>query len=278
MDHMAILGDTLEEIAGDKAGIVKREIPVVVSPQRPEALAVVLNAAEEEEAPVIQVGKDLSWELREADSTGQSAVIRGRLNDYDVRIPLLGSHQLENAVTAVGIAEVLKDSGWQITLDSIRKGLSRVSWPCRLEVLARQPLIVSDGAHNVYSMETMLNSLRQYFEYNRLLVVAGFSRDKSVGGMAEALSPMSDIAIATRSRHPRSMAPNALAGLLRQAGVKCTGESRSVAEALEMARREAGPDDLILVTGSLFVAAEAREEVLGIEAELYPDLLPPDLR
>ena len=278
MDHMAILGDTLEEIAGDKAGIVKREIPVVVSPQRPEALAVVLNAAEEKEAPVIQVGKDLSWELREADSTGQSAVIRGRLNDYDVRIPLLGSHQLENAATAVGIAEVLKDSGWQINSDSIRKGLSRVSWPCRLEVLARQPLIVSDGAHNVYSMETMLNSLRQCFEYNRLLVVAGFSRDKSVDGMVEALTPMADMAIATRSRHPRSMAPNALAELLKQMGIECAGQSRTVAQALELARREAGPDDLILVTGSLFVAAEAREEVLGIEAELYPDLLPPDLR
>lgn len=278
LDHMAILGDTLQEIAGDKAGIVKREIPVVVGPQRPEALGVVLRAAAEKEAPVIRVGNDLSWELREADSTGQSAVIHGRVNDYDVKIPLLGSYQLENAATAVGIAEVLKDKGWQISAESIQEGLSRVSWPCRLEVLARQPLIVCDGAHNVYSMETMLKSLRQYFEYNRLLVVAGFSRDKSVGGMVEALRPVADMAIATRSRHPRSMAPNAVADLLRQTGVKCLGQSGTVAQALQLAREEAAPDDLILATGSLFVAAEAREEALGIEAELYPDLLPPDLR
>ena len=278
LDHMAILGDTLEEIAGDKAGIVKREIPVVVGPQRPEALGVVLKVAAENEAPVIRVGKDLSWELREADSTGQSAVIHGRVNDYDVKIPLLGSYQLENAATAVGIAEVLKDKGWKISVESIREGLSRVSWPCRLEVLARQPLIVCDGAHNVYSMETMLKSLRQYFEYNRLLVVSGFSRDKSVGGMVEALRPVADMAIATRSRHPRSMAPNAVADLLRQTGVKCLGQSGTVAQAVQLAREEASPDDLILATGSLFVAAEAREEALGIEAELYPDLLPPDLR
>ena len=237
-----------------------------------------MNAAEEKGAPAIRVGEDITWELIEADSTGQSALIHGRLDSYNVRIPLLGSHQLENAATAVGIAEVLKSNGWQISERSIRKGLSRVSWPCRLEVLGRRPLIVSDGAHNVYSLETMLGSLRQYFQYDRLLVVAGFSRDKSVGGMVEALSPVADMVIATRSRHPRSMAPTAQADLLRQAGVKRSRQSDTVAEALDLARSEAGPDDLILVTGSLFVAAEAREETLGIEPELYPDLLPPDLR
>ncbi|MDE2842909.1 MAG: bifunctional folylpolyglutamate synthase/dihydrofolate synthase, partial [Chloroflexota bacterium] len=276
MDHMAILGDTLEEIAGEKAGILKQGIPAVVGPQRPEALAVVLDAAKEKGAPVVQVGEDLTWELIEADANGQSALIHGRLDNYCVKIPLLGSHQLENAATAVGIAEVLIGKGWQISDRSIRKGLAQVSWPCRLEVLDRRPWMVSDGAHNVYSMETMLHSLRRYFQYDRLLVVAGFSRDKSVGGMAEALSPEADMVIATRSRHPRSMAPKSLADLMRQAGIQRTGQSDTVSQALELARGEAGPNDLILVTGSLFVAAEAREEALGIEPELYPDLLAPD--
>jgi len=278
MDHMAILGDTLEEIAEEKAGILKQGVPAVVGPQRPGALAVVLDAAEKQGSPVVRVGEDLTWELVEADSTGQSALIHGWLDDYNVRIPLLGTHQLENAATAVGVAEVLKSEGWQISERTIRKGLAQVSWPCRLEVLDRQPQTVSDGAHNVYSMETMLSSLRRYFQYDRLLVIAGFSRDKSVGGMAEALGRLADMVIATRSRHPRSMAPTALADLMRQSGIQCTSQSDTVAQALELARGEAGPDDLILVTGSLFVAAEAREETLGIEPELYPDLLPPDLR
>ncbi len=278
LDHMTILGDTVEEIAADKAGIIKPGVPVVVAPQVPGALEVIVGAAEEKRAPVMQVGRDVTWKFLGQVKGGQKAEINGLRGRFTANIPLLGRHQLENVAVAVGIVEALTGMGYTISRPDIVKGLMRVGWPCRLEVLARDPFVVCDGAHNVYSMETMLSSLREYFDFERLLLVVGFSRDKSVEGMVDALAPHVDLAIATRSRHPRSMAPSSLAKLLRDSAIGDVRQVEDVCGALELARKEAGSRDLVLATGSLFVAAETRETVLGIEPEIYPDLLPPDLR
>ena len=278
LDHMAILGDTVEEIAADKAGIIKEGVPLVVAPQCPEALGVIIEASLECHSPTVLVGKDVTWQNGDADLYGQRLHVKGRLGSYEFRCALLGRHQLENAATAVSIVECLKEQGHKISPDDITQGMSRVNWPCRLEVLAREPAIVADGAHNVYSMETVLASLREYFDFQRLITVTGFSRDKSVAGMVEALAQVSDMAIATRSRHPRSMAPSTLSKLMEETGIREVGQADDVSTALQMALEEAGTGDLILATGSLFVAAEVRESILGIEPELYPDLVPPDLR
>lgn len=281
LDHMAILGDTVEEIAADKAGIIKPGVSVVMAPQSAGALEVILEIAEEKQAPVVLVGRDIIWKSEGRDprrNGAQVAEITSLRGSFRPIIPLLGRHQLENVAMAVGVVEALAGKGYTITLPDIVKGLMRVKWPCRLEVLDRDPLVICDGAHNVYSMATMLSSLREYFDFERLLVVAGFSRDKSVEGMVEALAPHADMAIATRSRHPRSLAPASLVEMLRNSRVGRVRQAENVCGALEMAKNEAGSNDLILATGSLFVAAEARETVLGIEPELYPDLLPPDLR
>ena len=278
LDHMAILGDTVEQIAADKAGIIKPGAPVVIAPQCPEALAVLRAACREQEVCPIQVGVDLTWESGQANLDGQELTVWGQQGTYTLRIPLLGQHQLENAATAVAVIETLRGQGHAISEAALREGMAGVSWPGRLEVLARRPTVVADGAHNVYSMGALLESLPRYFDYRRLILVAGFSRDKSVAGMVELMAGTNPAAIATRSRHPRSLAPGALAGQMRSSGITEVGETGTVAEALALAREWAGPEDLILGAGSLFVAAELREAVLGIEPELYPDLLPPDRR
>jgi dihydrofolate synthase/folylpolyglutamate synthase len=278
LDHMAILGDTIEQIAADKAGIIKLGVPIVLAPQCPEARQVIIDASRDKKAPLVEVGRDITWELLKADITGQTVDIKGRLDNYRVRVPLLGEYQLENAATAIGILECLGEQGHAIGADAIAAGISKATWPCRLELLSRDPLIVADGAHNVYSMERMLATIERYFGKRRLVAIAGFSRDKSVGGMVEALASKADVVIATRSRHPRSTAPSSLVDMMRGAGIGKVRQVENVADALEHAKAEAGPGDLILGTGSLFVAAEVREAVFGIEPELYPDLLPPDLR
>ena len=277
-DHMAILGNTLAEIASEKAGIIKPDVPVVVSPQQPEAHEVIAGVCRDQHCQAVHIGKDLTWQSYHADSTGQEIEVRGRLGSYKLRLPLLGGHQQENAATAVAVVECLIERGHAITIDAIEEGIATVKWPCRLEVLERDPLVVADGAHNVYSMKTMLDSLRTFFDFRNLIVVAGFSRDKSVDGMLEALAPMTSLAVATRSRHPRSLNPAALAEQMHRAGFSQTRQANTVAQSLDLARELAEPGDLVLGTGSLFVAAELREAVLGIEPELYPDLLPPDLR
>ena len=277
LDHMAILGDTVEEIAADKAGIIKKGVPLVIAPQRPGALEVILEVSRQQQAPAVQVGADVTWEFGGADLAGQKVSVKGRLGNYKFTCPLLGRHQLENAATATAIIECLIEQGYDVPLEAVEQGMGRVSWPCRLEVLGWEPAVICDGAHNTYSMETVLASLREYFDYQRLIGVVGFSRDKSVGEMVGVLGQYCDLAVATRSRHPRSMAPPALARLMEETGIRQIRQANDVFKAVDMARQEAGPRDLVLVTGSLFVAAEAREAVLGIAPELYPDLLPPDL-
>ena len=280
LDHMAILGDTIGEIAADKAGIIKPETPVVVGPQFAEAMEAISRAANEQSAPLVRVGDAITWNVEEASAAGQLLEIRGRRNTYRLRLPLLGDFQGANAATAVGAVEVLADAGYAIDPHAIVAGLESVEWPGRMEVLGREPTLVVDGAHNDHSMATLLATLGTYVPHRNLIVVAGFSRDKRVDAMVELLAQRAHRVIATRSRHPRSMRPAEIAEQFLAQGIPAdrievtphTGDA--VAEAVA----SANVDDLVLVTGSLFVVAEAREAVLGIEPETYPDLLPLDLR
>lgn len=278
LDHMAILGDTIGQIAADKAGIIKAGVPVVIAPQDPAAMDPILAACRQQGSRPIRVGKDITWQAGTADLDGQDLTVQGRQGIYPLRIPLLGQHQQENAAVAVGILETLREQGYVIPDSAIAAGMAGVSWPGRLEVLSRRPTIVADGAHNVYSIAALLTALPRCFDYRRLVLIAGFSRDKSVAGMVELLAGAQPAVIATRSRHPRSLPPGEIAALFHSHGLRETAEGDTVVAALDWARGIAGPEDLILATGSLFVAAEVREAVLGIEPELYPDLLPPDLR
>ena len=141
-----------------------------------------------------------------------------------------------------------------------------------MELLAREPLVVADGAHNDYSVDRLLESLPHYFDYDRLVVVAGFSRDKNVEAMVSSLAPAADLVIATQARHPRAMQVEELAEMLRERGAH-TVSSPTPGEALEQGREAAGSRGIVLATGSLFLAAEVREAALGIEPEIYPNLI-----
>ena len=271
MDHMAILGDTIQELATDKAGIIKPGSTVVVAPQSPEALAPILAACREKEAAPILVGRDITWGNRRLDADGQRFQVKGVNCEYDLYIPLLGTHQLENAATAVAAVESLSSKGVEIPPRAIEAGFEQVTWPCRMEILSRSPLLMVDGAHNVYSMESLLKSLPEYLNYDKLIVVVGFSKDKNIEGMAQALDDKADSVFATVSRHPRSLPVDELVGLFKQSAQKAS----TVASALRMALESAGENDLVLATGSLFLTAEVRESALGIEPELYPGLPKP---
>ena len=280
LDHMAILGDTIGEIAADKAGIIKPGTPVVVGPQFPEAMAAIERAATEQSAPVMRVGEAITWDVKDASADGQLLEIRGRRDTYRLRLPLLGDFQGANAATAVGAVEALADAGYAVDRHAIIAGLETVEWPGRMEVLAREPTLVVDGAHNDHSVATLLATLEAYVPHRNLVVVAGFSRDKQVDAMVELLAQRAHRVVATRSRHPRSMPPQEIAKLFlgQQAAAERVEVTAHTDDAIARAAASADVDDLVLVTGSLFVVAEAREAVLGIEPETYPDLLPPDLR
>ena len=273
LDHMAILGNTIGEIAADKAGIIKPGSTVVIAPQASEALSPILAACQEKEAAPILVGRDVTWEEGRTGTDGQRFKVRGRNGEYDLYMPLLGAHQLENAALAVAALEAFGSQGIDVSAKAMEVGFENVSWPCRMEVLSRSPLLVADGAHNVYSIESLLKSLPDYLAYDRLILVVGFSRDKNVEGMARALGEKADIIVATASRHPRSMQAVEVAGLFPETGKPVLASTP--ADALRLAMEVAGKKDLVLATGSLFLAAEVREAALGIEPEIYPELTKP---
>ena len=163
LDHTAILGDTIAEIAADKAGIIKPGVPVVVAPQFPDAMAAIKDAATAQSAPLIPVVAAASWKVGSVSAAGQDITIRTDRDTYRLLLPLLGDFQCSNAAVAVAAVETLADAGYEIQRDAIVSGLSSVQWPARLEVLRRNPLIVADGAHNDHSVATVLATLKEQY-------------------------------------------------------------------------------------------------------------------
>ena len=273
LDHMEILGNTLGEIASEKCGIIKPEVPVVIAPQEPEALEVILSKCEDLNCMPILIGQDITWTLESRSPTSQSSIVQGRLGDYPVKIPLIGSHQLENSACAVAALEIIVEKGYSITVDHISNGIESVFWPCRMELLAESPLTMVDGAHNPASIKLLLESLPKYLNFDQISLIVGFSGDKQMAEMVEILSGIEPRVYATRSRHPRSVSESTICDLFQRRGMKYIQGFGDVKSAGAQAMQEAKSTDLILATGSLFIAAELRESILEIEPEIYPDLL-----
>lgn len=288
LDHTSVLGNTIEAIAGEKAGIIKPGIPVVSAPQPTGAVEVIRTKCAEMGSPLTEVGTHITCRVLSRDVQGQRFEVQTRANSHTLDMPMLGDYQVENAAIAVGIMEALRESGFSVPDLALQEGFAGVSWPCRMEVLSRDPMVVCDGAHNPYSVAQLMRTLPDCFDYDCLVLVVGMSEDKNLPDMAEELSkgtqtgessmqPRTTDVIVTRSRHPRSVHCDKLAALFGP--LPCivhdggsVGDALSAAIDLANVQIQAGRMPLVLVTGSLFAAAEAREALLGIEPEPYPEL------
>jgi len=260
-DHTHILGDTLAQIAREKAGIIKDKALVVSAPQAPEAMAVIEEVCREKEAELTMVGRDWTWEAGEINLEGQWFRVTGhesRVTNREFWIPLLGRHQLINATVVVAAMEKLRQQGINIPEASVREGLRQVRWPGRLEILGRRPFVVVDCAHNADSAEKLKAALEELFTYRHLFLIFGASADKDIEGMMRELFPLAHQVILTQARHPRA----ADAHVLQEKALVLEREAvvnNSVAGALSLALETAGPQDLICATGSIFVVAEVQE-------------------
>lgn len=258
-DHTYVLGNTLAEIAGEKAGIIKPGVPVIVSPQAEEARSVVAQIAAARGAPLVQVGKDYTFQQASHTLQGQELLVwaEGKPEPARLTIPLLGAHQLVNATTAYAALHALRASGMPLSEEQIRAGFSGVVWPGRFEVLSQQPPIVLDCAHNRDSAQRLRQTLDEYFPGLPVTLVFGASEDKDVQGMLDALMPRVQQLVVVKSFHPRSMDAQVLVSQAQQYE-KPIKVVLDVAEGFEEACRLAGPQALVLVTGSIFVVAGAR--------------------
>ena len=273
LDHVRTLGDTIELIAGEKAGIIKGGVPVVVAPQSAEALGVFQQVAAGQSAPLIDVASRKTWSHLGSDLSGQRFELNGPGGVRTIRTPLLGAHQMENAATAVTVVETLVDRGVAISDDAISRGLETVEWPARMQTFSRDDLlVVADGAHNAHSIKRLVEALREQFDCSRVVLVFGALRGHSHYDMLRELGTLSPLVLAVRSRDPRALESGVIAEAAQDLGLSVALQSDDVAAATRRGLELAGEGGLVVAAGSLTVAAEVIEEMEGIEPELYPYL------
>ncbi len=260
-EHTAWLGDTLAQIAREKAGIVKPWVPVVCAPQDDEAMEVIEQVCAQREAPLVRVGRDWRFRSEAIHPEGQrfavlppagSAWLSPAWHHFD--LPLLGHHQMINATCALAAVDLLSAAGLAISPEAAVRGLAAVRWPGRMEVLSRQPLVVTDGAHNEESARRLVETLQTWFPGRQWTFVVGTSLDKDHAAILRVLSSLARRMIVTRARHERAADPALLARVARSLGM-AVETAPNVEEALRQALRG---DNAVCLTGSLFVAADAR--------------------
>jgi dihydrofolate synthase/folylpolyglutamate synthase len=271
-DHMHLLGDSLTDIAREKAGIIKPGVPVVSAPQQSEAQLVVEEVAREREAPLYLVGRDwlfsrgshsieaqtlYVWSADEqplmdafVESFGADEWVPARY-----QIPLLGYHQVINSAVAYTTLQVVKDLGLNISEEALQLGFMNVSWPGRFQVLSQSPTIVVDSAHNRDSALKLRIALDDYFPGQPVTMIFGASADKDISGMLSELLPRVSRLIVTQADHPRAADPEELADLAHSFGIRVEAVMPTQA-ALAHALQNVKPDEIILAAGSLFIAGE----------------------
>jgi dihydrofolate synthase / folylpolyglutamate synthase len=280
-DHTKQLGDTLAAIAAEKAGIIKPGVPVVSGVTGEEPRAVVREIARQNGCRLVELGEDFDFEyqpprhLELAPAPARFDFRSFGRDSSDIELGLLGHHQAANAALVLAAVERLRAQGWTIPEVAVRKGLGAAAWPARIEVVARRPAVVLDAAHNVASVEALLQVLDESFSVRRRLLVFATTREKDVCGMLARLVGRFDHVIFTRYvENPRGVPPEELQAMAEREGgsstvtpTSSTAVPTSVqvaptpADAWGVVHRIANPDDLICITGSFFIAAEMRRQM-----------------
>ncbi len=260
-DHMEILGTTLDAITREKAGIIRARGTVVSAPQVPEALAAIIDVCTRQTAELRLVDDVMRW--REVGGTvhEQTFTLRGSRADYGhLVLPLIGTHQVLNAATAVATAEVLHDRGFPLAPGAVRDGLAALRWPARIEVLQEHPTVLVDVAHNPASIGALRQVLEALFHGRRIVLVFGMVATHDHRASTSLIAPLAEIAIVTTPQHVRPLPTPVLAEEVRRyvARVEVL-EDRNAA--VDRALGLAGPEDVVVITGSFFLVGDVRERL-----------------
>jgi dihydrofolate synthase/folylpolyglutamate synthase len=254
-EHTAILGDTIGQIAAEKAGIITPGCTVILGPQDDTAASdTVRRFAADANARLIDVAKELNVEIASVGISGQAIRINWQDHNIETTLPLLGRHQVGNA--AVAAAAIALDPG--IEDSAIGEGLATVKWPARAEVIHLRPLVVADGAHNPDSARALRQTLVDYCGANAATFIIGASSDKDIEGVAAELAPIASRVLAVRAGHHRAMDPGRILAAFGSLGITAE-DVDSIPSAIERAMADSEGTGVICLTGSLFVAAAGRE-------------------
>jgi dihydrofolate synthase/folylpolyglutamate synthase len=270
-DHTRQLGNTLALIAGEKAGILKRGRPALIGVRGSEACDAIRVAARRRRSPLRELDSDFWYEPIPPEppltrpTTGRVAARTWKTDWGTLDLPLLGAHQAHNAAVALAALDLLGEvePALAVSRDDVIAGFAGLKWPARIEIVGQNPWIVVDGAHNPASAAALADTLRTSFPPTRRTLIFGTTRDKDLLGQLQALLPCFDTIIATRYiENPRSVPPEAIADRILEVFGRPVLTTVDPVHALEMARSLTALNDLICVTGSLFLAAESRAIIL----------------
>ncbi|TCS79042.1 bifunctional folylpolyglutamate synthase/dihydrofolate synthase [Tepidibacillus fermentans] len=262
-DHMEYLGDDLKSIAWEKAGIIKSGVPVVSGVEQDEAKAVIHEVAKAKRATIYQFGEQFSVVKNKIDYSGSNFDFKDVfLTMPNIEISLIGAHQVKNAAVALMTLEVLRQFyAFQIEEDSVYSGMKYTNWPGRLEKILEEPLVILDGAHNPDGATSLAEAI-QLFEYKRLILVTGILKDKAIQGFYQPLVPLADTLIITEPEFPRAAKAEEVAEIVHSiGGAKKVLVNANWKEAVNTAIREAGKEDLVIITGSLYMISDVRKYI-----------------
>jgi len=257
LDHQDRLGDSIEKISFEKAGIIKEKVMVITSAKN-NALKTIKKVSSEKNSDIYVVSKE-NWKRTSFDNKGQIFDIKVFDKKYNVKTNLLGKFQGENIALSLASIDFLQKKGFKIEKSAIEKGLIKVKNPGRMEIINKNPLILLDGAHNIEGIEKLKDSLENEFKYNRLILVIGILEDKKYIEMLETIVPICEKIVVTKSKNKRSCNPFNLKKEIEYIDYKKQVIAMdNLEKAILFAKQDAGMNDMICICGSLFTVGEAR--------------------
>lgn len=257
LDHTSILGDTVEQIALEKAGIIKADVPVLWCGKNAAAEQIIKNKAQEIDAPVYTADKqDLVVNKLTLDGTYMELGDR-----KNIRLALLGTYQPENAANALSAVDMLNKMGYGISDTAVGKGLEAVKWPARFEVISKSPLVIADGGHNPEGIDVAVDSIQKYFPNKKVAIVTGVMADKDYSYMAKRISTVAQKAFCLKPSNPRALSSDKYAKVFESLGVSataCESIDAAVKSALKFAQTSGVP---VVSLGSLYMYGEVLSAV-----------------
>lgn len=268
LDHMQVLGDTVEKIAREKAGIIKKNVPLVLYPHEPSVQKVIEEVCIKNNSKIIKVHKESAKYIENkkvVNKNGVQAVmqrlqIKTKNDTYDLELCLLGKHQILNCAVVINAVEELINLGLNISKENIQNALKNVVWPARLEIIKNKPTVVLDGAHNIDGVINITESIDTYFQYDNLILILGILADKQVDSMIEVIAP--------KAKKVFTVTPNSdraeLSEDLKNAVLKYNKNCEAFLEyekAYDTALNYCGENDLLLICGSLYMVGDMRKTI-----------------
>ena len=254
LEHQNILGKNIEDIAFEKAGIIKKSIPVTTATDG-KTLDIIQKVATENNSPITIVDNS-SWKKTSGGVDWQGFLINGSLKDYNVKTLIPGEFQGKNIAVSLSTIETLQMNGIYITDESIIEGIEKTTNPGRMEIVSFEPIILLDGAHNIDGIKSLKKTLKDDFVYERLNLVFGILSDKNVQEMLDIITPIADTIILTKSHNNRACSPSKLKEMITERDVVVMDE---ISKAINYAKKISNKQDLICITGSLFTVGESKD-------------------